>query len=259
MTTIVKIIFINLTFILFFVFTGTTLASSPSPDMEYPSNTVIENKENLKEIEEIKTKESNLSVERIHEKEIKIGEKLKITLRIKNLSNEKINFLVTEVHKPGLEYPDEIEIKKLTYQGLEIPYYSWNLRLDPGKSIEQNYHVVPQSLGMVLFSSTVVSDEYGNGFNSNPTTLKITCHPDGKCGLGENYIFCPEDCFTGSADNICDGAEDGICDPDCEKGEDPDCKYLKDFSIINYLLIILFFIFILIFLSSLKNKRDKNK
>lgn len=256
-----KIIFINLAFLLFFVFAGTTLAIDSSPEetsMELPPDAVMEKKESLKEVEEIVIKETDLSIERIHPQEIKIGERLKITLKIKNLGNERVNFLVTETHKPGLEYPDEIEIKKLTYQGLEIPYYGWNLSLDPGKSIEQEYHIIPQSLGMVLFSPAVVSDEYGNSFNSNPTTLKITCHPDGKCGPGENYIFCPEDCPTGSADGICDGVEDGICDPDCEKEEDPDCGQLKNSSIKIYILIGIFFVLILSILFLLKKKRNIN-
>lgn len=64
----------------------------------------------------------------------------------KNLGREKINFLVAEAHKPGLGYPDEIEIKKLTYQGLEISCYDWNLSLAPEKNTEQKYYIVPQSL-----------------------------------------------------------------------------------------------------------------
>lgn len=254
------IISINLTLLFFFVFTGTSLAFDSTAEegfIESQHDTVVEKKEILKEVEEIKTRESHIDIERVHDSETKVGEKLKIILRVENLGNESTNLLVTEVHKPGLEYLDEIEIKKFMYQGLEIPYYGWSFGLYPGESKELEYHVRPQSLGMILFSPTVVSDGSGNNLNSKPSTLKVTCYPDGECGAGENYIFCPEDCVMGSADGICDGAEDGICDPDCKEWEDPDCQDSGRFSVGVYFLIGLLCITVLFLLFLFKKKLIK--
>lgn len=136
--------------------------------------------------------------------------------------NEEIKIFVSETHRPGIEYVDPIEIKYLQYQALKVPYYSWDITLPAEGSKEIVYHIKPQNIGMITFSPAVVNDEYGNVFESNPTNIKITCNPNGKCDPGENYLFCPEDCTTGIADGICDGVKDGRIDPDCAEGVDPD-------------------------------------
>jgi len=53
--------------------------------------------------------------------------------------------------------------------------------------------------------------------------LKALCNSDGKCGDGENYLGCPEDCEQEKEDNYCLGETDGVCDPDCSAGIDSDC------------------------------------
>ncbi len=231
---------LSLIFICLLLFAGSALAIEPlteelPPDL--PPDAELEQEEVLTEREEIVEKETDLAIIRIHAQEVKIGERVTVRLEIRNLGEERVEFLVSEMHKPGLEYPDEIEVKKLVYQGLELPYYGWQLSLEPGEETEVEYHITPQTTGMILFPPAIVSDQYGNNFESAPTTLEITCLPDGKCNPGENYIFCPEDCPTGSADGICDGVEDGVCDPDCEKGADPDCELLKQARIGPYVII----------------------
>ena len=67
-----------------------------------------------------------------------------------------------------------------------------------------------------------VNDDYGNTLESRSMHVTIECKPDGTCNQGENYITCPQDCPTGSKDDVCDGAQDGRIDLDCEASADPD-------------------------------------
>jgi hypothetical protein len=216
--------------ILSFVLKDEVLAIEPfkeEPPVSLPPGATPTEVEVLQPVEEVMKKDVKLAIERIHSEEAKIGETIEVTLKIDNYSPEKVRFFVSEFHKPGLEYPDQIEIKTRQYQGLQALYYLWEKSLEAGEEIEIKYHVKSENLGMILFSPAVVSDEYGNVFESSPTTLKITCRANKKCDSGENYIFCPEDCRTGSADGVCDGAVDDRCDPDCLKEADPDCQKVK--------------------------------
>jgi len=53
---------------------------------------------------------------------------------------------------------------------------------------------------------------------------KFLCNHNAKCENFENFYSCPDDCSSGSKDNICDALIDGKCDPDCPEGVDPDCN-----------------------------------
>jgi len=225
-----------------------------------PAGAKGEEKEVIEKAKEVVKKETKLTIERIHPSEAKIGEKIEITLKISNLGKEKVEFFVTETHKPGLEYPDPIEIKKFKYQALEVPYYGWKLTLENGKETEIKYHIISKNIGMILFSPAIINDEFGNNFESVPTTLKIACNPNQKCDSGENYIFCPEDCKTGSADGVCDGAKDGKCDPDCQKDADLDCQKIKELP--NYYILVgipfIIIILVAILISRFLKKRKIN-
>ncbi len=50
----------------------------------------------------------------------------------------------------------------------------------------------------------------------------LLCNQDKNCSGFENYLSCPQDCFSGGEDNYCNKVEDGICDKDCLFG-DLDC------------------------------------
>ena len=53
---------------------------------------------------------------------------------------------------------------------------------------------------------------------------KFLCNHNAKCENFENFYSFPDDCPSGSKDNICDALIDGKCDPDCLEGVDPDCN-----------------------------------
>jgi len=227
----INIKYLFLSFLVFtFLLRNEILAIEPfkeEPPVDLPPGAIPTEVEVLQPVEEVIKKDTKLVIERIHPEQIKTEETIEVALRITNYSPEKVKFFVTEFHQPGLEYPDQIEVKIRQYQGLRVSYYRWEKTLEPGEEIEIKYHLKPKGLGMILFSPAVVNDEYGNTFESSPTTLKITCRANKKCDAGESYIFCPEDCQTGSADNVCDGVDDGRCDPDCLKGADPNCQNAK--------------------------------
>jgi len=207
------------------------------PPSDLPLDAIPTEVEVLQPVEEVIKKDTKLVIERIHPEEAKIDETIEVTLKITNYSPEKVKFFVSEFHKPGLDYPDQIEIKTRQYQGLKVPYYLWEKSLEPGEETEIKYHLKSKGLGMILFSPALVSDEYGNAFESSPTTLKITCRANKRCDPGENYIFCPEDCQTGSVDGVCDGAADDRCDPDCLKDADPDCQKARGVPKYFYIII----------------------
>lgn len=52
----------------------------------------------------------------------------------------------------------------------------------------------------------------------------VLCNGNGACDNNENYLSCPKDCPSASADKYCDRAKDGRCDPDCASEADDDCQ-----------------------------------
>lgn len=226
-----KIKYLFFAFLVFaFLLRNKALAIEPfkeEPPPDLPAGAEPKEVEVLEKAEDIVKKKTKLIIERVHREEIKSDETIEVTLKITNYSQEEVKFFVSETLRPGLDYPDPIEAKTRHYQGLMIAYYSWEKNLKPGEETEIKYHLKSEGLGMILFSPALVSDEYGNVFESLPTTLKITCRTNKRCDPDENYIFCPEDCRTGSKDGVCDGVADDRCDPDCLKEVDPDCQKEK--------------------------------
>ena len=187
-----------------------------------PPDAEVEIGEYIKEVEEIVTKETNITIERIHDESVAVGEEIEITLKLTNLGDEDVELAVREVHRPDVDYLDPIEKKILNYQALKIPYYSWIISLLANTNQEIKYRIKVESPGVITFPPASANDQYGNQFESNPTVMIIVYIPNGVCDPGENFICCPEDCASGLEDGICDAAADGINDPDCSYGIDPD-------------------------------------
>lgn len=202
---------------------GTALAIKPLED-QLPSNV---SEENVKIGENIDTgtivsKETKMSIARIHEQEASSGDLIEITLLIKNQESSEMGVFVTEFHVTGVQYTDPIEVKYVNFQAFRLPYYGWSLNIPGNSSKEISYHIRATAPGFVSFSPATVADEFGNVFESSPTVIKIRCNANGFCEKGENFANCPEDCETGIADDSCDGVTDGKIDPDCAPGFDPD-------------------------------------
>ena len=165
---------------------------------------------------------TSLFVERVHPVNATPASLITITLKVSNRGNERVRARLSEDQRPGLVYPDSTQVKYHNYEAMKIPYYSWDLTLEPGSTQTVTYHVKPEAVGMIAFTAALLTDEYGNQVESAMTSIRIACVPDGVCGAGENTIFCPQDCPSGGSDGICDGFPDGKADPDCQPGFDPD-------------------------------------
>ena len=222
-----KVTALIISLLLIIMSAGTVFSIKPLEDkkpQDLPEDAEVELAEKIEEYSPEAIKETHIKIERLHKSEAHTGDTAAIVLRVTNEDNEPLNITVIEKHRPGLVYPDEREIKMLHYESQTIPYYEWNFIIPAKSERLLKYNVKAESVGMTLFSPAYASDLYGNSFKSESTTIKFTCNPDGKCDPRENFIYCPDDCGTGSRDSICDGAPDGICDPDCESDADPDCK-----------------------------------
>ena len=221
-----QIKFIMVAMLIVALFGNTVLAIEPLQEELPPdvgADAEIGTGEDLEEAEDIVTKQTNVTIERIHATKAKVNETIEIKLKVVNLDAEEDNVSIIETHMPGIEYTDMIDIEIMHYEAFEVLYYIWETVLPAEGSEEIIYHIRVRKVGMITLPPATVSDEYGNVFESSPTDIEITCNPNGKCDPGENYIFCPEDCTTGSSDGICNDMADNICDPDCLPEADPDC------------------------------------
>lgn len=178
--------------------------------------------ENLQEKPQTPAHSTSLSVERTHPAEATPASVITITLKVSNRGNERVRAGLAEDQRPGLVYPDSIPVKYHNFEAMKIPYYSWDLTLEPGAIRTITYNVKPEAVGMVAFTAALLTDEYGNQVESAMTSIRVSCSPNGICDPGENLIFCPKDCPSGGSDGICDGIPDGKVDPDCLPGADPD-------------------------------------
>lgn len=165
---------------------------------------------------------TSLSVERINPANATPASLITIMLKVSNRGNERGKVRLSEDLRPGVQYPDPIALHYHTYEALKIPYYSWDLTLEPGATRTITYHVKPEAVGMIAFTAALLTDEYGNQVESAMTSIRVSCIPNGICDAGENTIFCAQDCPQGGSGGICDGAPAGKIDPDCIQGYDPD-------------------------------------
>ena len=178
--------------------------------------------ENILEKPQTPAHPTSLSVERVHPANATPSSLITVTLKVSNRGNERVKTRLYEDQRPGVQYPDPLAVRYHQYEALKIPYYMWELTLDPGSSQTVSYHVKPEAVGTIGFTAAMLSDEFGNQVESKMTSIRVACIPNGVCDAGENTIYCPEDCPTGSGDGFCDGTPDGKIDPDCVQGYDPD-------------------------------------
>jgi hypothetical protein len=171
---------------------------------------------------------ANLRVTKTAKHTIVIGEVLEVKIVITNLENYEIPVSVKEhiTNADPVDPPNFYEREKCPYTFcIEPDYYMWNVTLPSNSTYTITYKIKPLSFGNFVIPPTEVKTLSGETFYSDSLAIIVQCKSNGKCesNLGENYFTCPEDCPSGSADNVCDLIKDGKCDPDCEPGTDPDC------------------------------------
>ncbi len=167
-----------------------------------------------------------VSFYRITPAEAFIGQKVWVMLAIENKQSSEKNIVIKE----GLKDADfdQTEAKYMTTEyGEKFGYYEWKIKLPANGNTSVVYWITPKTPGTYVISPAEITVD-SKKFYLKSRAIEVRCNSDGKCGSGENYLNCPEDCQTGSADNICDSVVDGTCDPDCEKTADPDCGAAKE-------------------------------
>lgn len=167
---------------------------------------------------------ANISITRAHETDTAVGEAVQVTIKVTNNHDKKLTLVVVDPQRPGLTYVDTPQPYMRRYEKLTVPLMRWQQDFNPGQSRQYTYSVTKATPGSVLLAAASVTDQYGNTYTTPPSQITFTCKPDGVCQKGENYIFCPQDCPTGSKDDTCDGIKDGRVDPDCLPEADPDYK-----------------------------------
>jgi hypothetical protein len=171
---------------------------------------------------------ANLRVTKTAKHTIVVGEILEIRIVINNLENYEIPVSVKEhvSNAAPVDPPSFHEREKCPYTFCTEPdYYMWNVTLPSNSTYTIIYKIKPLSFGNFIIPPTEVKTLSDETFYSDSLTITVQCKSNGKCepNLSENYFNCPEDCPSGSADNVCDLIKDGRCDPDCEPGTDLDC------------------------------------
>ncbi|MDH7593807.1 MAG: hypothetical protein QHG99_05575 [Methanomicrobiales archaeon] len=189
---------------------------------DLPSNATVNISEYVQEVQTYPAQPGRYAIERTHPETVKIGSELTISLKVTNMGESRPDVKVYEDLRPGLDYQNPYEIGYHEYEALKIPYYVWSLTLNPASSQTITYRAIPKNVGMIAFPSAIVTDDAGNRAESAATYLKVLCVPNAVCDPGENTFYCPEDCPSGGADDLCDGMQDNRTDPDCQAGYDPD-------------------------------------
>jgi len=170
----------------------------------------------------------------ISPRKIKKGDTVIVRATIKNEDDVSYDCSMTDSYMADLFTPiDESEFEKaVPTSPIEPTFWIFRreFRLNPGEEKIFEYRLkLLESRGITEMNlkgfSFSIPDE--NFFKeSNRAFIEIiVCNNNGVCETDryENYLNCPEDCPSGSADGYCDKIKDGICDPDCAKGFDIDC------------------------------------
>ncbi|MBU4263961.1 MAG: right-handed parallel beta-helix repeat-containing protein [Proteobacteria bacterium] len=163
----------------------------------------------------------NLNVTKeINDARILLGEEVQVKVTVKSYEKVKVFVRVQENFIPGVHYIG-LDPEEEMYESLRVLSHTWPITLLPGETRILTFEVEPQSLGLFSLSSTLVAA--GNTIlKATCPSIEVRCDPDGVCSLGENALYCKDDCPGGAVDGVCDRQLDGIDDPDCPYGIDPD-------------------------------------
>jgi hypothetical protein len=170
---------------------------------------------------------ANIQIVRNAPTEINFGDILEVNISINNLENSELWISVKEhIANADPVYPESFYTERCPVKFcVEYPFYEWNVTIPSLSTYTITYQVKPKGIGIFSIGPTEVTTSSGQLFESDALVIKVHCIANGICepNKGENYITCPEDCPSGSADGVCDLVKDGRCDPDCAPGTDPDC------------------------------------
>jgi parallel beta-helix repeat protein len=156
---------------------------------------------------------------------ITLGESVQVRIRVQNNSRSPVQVRLRETFLPHVEYvglrPQTGRFEAFTFQ-----FYDWLLSIAGGAYQDVEFTARPRALGDYEFGPTSVisGGAARRDLMAAPsgTRVRVMCNANRVCGPGESYLYCPQDCRSGGADDYCDGISDDRSDPDCAPGEDPD-------------------------------------
>jgi hypothetical protein len=155
-----------------------------------------------------------------------IGQKVWILLALESSAIGEKAITINETISAGADFnQSEAEYIQTDY-GQKLWHYSWQIELGPGENTSVAYWIVPNAAGTYVIPPASLTVN-GRVYRLKSHAMEVRCYANQACGPGENYLNCPEDCSTGSADGVCDAASDGRCDPDCERAADTDCASIQ--------------------------------
>jgi len=165
---------------------------------------------------------NDVNIYRVAPESAFIGQKIWIALVFENTASESRTIAVNE-SLGGADFNQSEARYVQTEYGEKIWYYEWKITLGSEANTSVAYWLTLKTVGTYVISPAKIQIG-GSAYRLKSHAIEVRCNANQICEPGENYLNCPEDCSTGSADGICDGAADGKCDPDCEAANDADCK-----------------------------------
>lgn len=158
---------------------------------------------------------------------VKVGEIFQVNITVTNLGTVKREIIIEELvsnFEPIEPEPIVIQPNESGPIFIPPPFFRWNFSLEPGANKSVYYRGRVSAAGDIILSPAKVYWD-GEITYTDLFVIKVICNKNKVCEIdkSENYLSCPEDCPSGSADNYCDMVKDGICDPDCEISADVDC------------------------------------
>ncbi|GEM_PF-3642847 len=170
------------------------------------------------------TSKENIEVTRSVDESIYLGEIIAMNITIENKNNYPVDITIKEDVKGAEVYQNLFIPQGISGSGVRPPYISFNDTLSANGVKSFVYRIKPLGVGDYVHSSTEIYTSNASLY-LDPQTTEIKCVSNGVCDgdTGENYITCPQDCWSGAEDGICNPITDEQCDLDCVNGSDPDC------------------------------------
>jgi hypothetical protein len=165
----------------------------------------------------------NIAIYRIYPETAYIGQKIWISLAIENRGGSEAAISVSE--KLGDAGFNRTGTTVVPAANGDIYFYDWDIAIPAGGNTSVSYWITPHTAGTYVITPAALNIS-GKQYRLKSVAIRVTCLAENSCNTsaGENFLNCPQNCKSGSADGVCDGVPDGICDPDCTAASDIDCK-----------------------------------
>lgn len=176
----------------------------------------------------------NIDLEKeISPSSIKVGDSFTVVAKIKNNDEKTYHAKISDKYLAQFFTPvEEKEFIEIGGEGITLRWWVFEREFILGANEEKIFQYELKFLGCGVvdqmdlegFEFSIPSEGFSKISDSAMLMTEI-CNFNHICEAEryENYLNCPEDCPSGSADGYCDKIKDGICDPDCAKGFDIDC------------------------------------